>query len=35
MKFIILYHRFIIIENSRRAKHILLRRLQFKLLINR
>ena len=35
MKFIILYRRFIIVESSRRAKHILLRRLQFELLINR
>ena len=35
MKFIILYYRFIDIENFKRVKHILLRRLQFKLLINR
>ena len=35
MKFIILYYRFIVIESFKRAKHILLRRLQFELLINR
>ena len=35
MKFIILYRRFIVIESFRRIKHILLRRLQFELLINR
>ena len=35
MKFIILYRRFIIIESLKRVKHILLRRLQLELLINR
>ena len=34
MRFIILYRRFIIIESFRRAKYVLLRRLQFELLIN-
>ena len=35
MRFIILYHRFIVIESLKRTKYILLRRLQFELLINR
>ena len=35
MRFIILYHRFIINENFKRTKYVLLRRLQFELLINR
>ena len=35
MKSIILYRRFIVIESLKRIKYILLRRLQFELLINR